>query len=424
VLSSVAVVRRSLPGSVGVRQGLLAVVVALGLATVVGAIILWPSGPKPRTQAGKTAPLVNATVVRVSTGCGAAAKVTGSSCRDVEARVTSGSTKGAVAHFQTQGLGLGSLDFHRGDHLILSYDASAPPGLRYSFSDFSRTSPILLLVLVFAVLVVVVGRVQGVLALIGLGASVAVLAAFVLPALLRGTDPLSVALVGTSLIAFAAIYLAQGLNRHATVALLATVLCIGLTAVLGQAFIGAAHLTGLVDESAVYLQLSQGALDLRGLLVAGLIIGALGVLDDITVTQVEAVAEIHDVDPQLGRLELYRRARRIGRHHLASTVNTLVFAYAGAALPYFLIVSQSGLPTSRAVTSELVATEIIRTLVASIGLLAAVPLATALAAWSETSPARAASDPVEQGDEAEPSITKLGSHPTSWEDFSPKPTEF
>jgi len=154
-----------------------------------------------------------------------------------------------------------------------------------------------------------------------------------------------------------------------------------LTALLGAVFVGGSHLTGFTTEEAGLLQLELGTVDLRGLILGGIVIGTLGVLDDVTIAQASAVAELRRANPDLGRFDLYRRAMRIGRDHVAATVNTLVLAYAGAALPVFLLFAIAGNSLSTAINGEVVAEEVIRTLVGSIGLIAAVPLTSALAAW-------------------------------------------
>jgi uncharacterized membrane protein len=210
----------------------------------------------------------------------------------------------------------------------------------------------------------------------------------VFPALLTGSAPIAVALTGTSIIAFGVLYLAHGVSERTTVALLGTLASLALTAILAVAFAGAAQLSGLASEDSIALLSFAPELDYRGLLLAAVIIGTLGVLDDVTVTQVSAVWELHHADPGQGRRQLYRSAIRIGRDHIASTVNTLVLAYAAAGLPLMLLLTQSGLAFGDVLTTETIAVEVVQTLVGSIGLVASVPLTTALAAWLVTLPGR------------------------------------
>jgi uncharacterized membrane protein len=220
-----------------------------------------------------------------------------------------------------------------------------------------------------------------------------VLILFVVPAILDGQAPIAVALVGASTIMFATLYLSHGVNLKTSTALLGTLGALILTVALGAVFVGGAHLTGLASEEAGLVQLELGAVDLRGLILGGIVIGTLGVLDDVTIAQAAAVAELRRANPDLSRIDLYRRAMRIGRDHVAATVNTLVLAYAGAALPVFLLFAIAGNALSTAINGEVVAEEIIRTLVGSIGLIAAVPMTSALAAWVLGPPRAAAEAP-------------------------------
>jgi uncharacterized membrane protein len=200
------------------------------------------------------------------------------------------------------------------------------------------------------------------------------------PSLLRDQPAVLVALTGSILIAVLALYLAHGLNMTTTVALAGTLVSLLLICFLALAAASVASLSGLADEQAQILRVTAGALDLRGLLVAGIVVGALGVLDDVTVTQVSTVAALRRTDPTLTPQELYREAIRVGRDHVASTVNTLVLAYAGAALPLVLLFAQGTVPVARILTGEIVAVEVVRMLVGSIGLVLSVPITTALAA--------------------------------------------
>src|SRR5919109_334122 len=222
-------------------------------------------------------------------------------------------------------------------------------------------------------------RRSGLFALVGVVLSLGVLLVFVFPALLTGSAPIAVALVGTSVIAFGVLYLAHGINERTTVALLGTLASLALTAVLAVTFAGAARLSGLASEDSTTLLTFAPELDYRGLLLAAVIIGTLGVLDDVTVTQVSAVWELHRANPGQGRRQLYGSAIRIGRDHIASTVNTLILAYAAAALPLMLLFTQSGLALGDVLTTETIAVEVVQTLVGSIGLVASVPLTTTLA---------------------------------------------
>lgn len=251
--------------------------------------------------------------------------------------------------------------------------------LVFSFYEFERGMPMTVLVIMFAAAVLLLGRWRGLGALAGLAFSLAVIVVFTLPAILDGSNALAVALVTASLIAFAALFLAHGFEVATAVALLSTFASLLLTALLAWLFVGATRLTGVTDDSSGLLAGLTGGIDARGILLAGIVIGSLGVLDDVTVTQVSAVWQLKRVRPELSTRELFSPALRIGRDHISSTVNTLFLAYAGAALPLLLLFTEAGQSLGSAVTREIVATEVVRALVGSIGLVASVPISTWLA---------------------------------------------
>jgi uncharacterized membrane protein len=183
---------------------------------------------------------------------------------------------------------------------------------------------------------------------------------------------------------FVVLYLAHGFNGRTTIALLGTLGSLALTAVLAELFVGVTHLTGASSEEAVYVQVLNNRIQLSGLLLGGILIGSLGVLNDVTVTQASAVWEIHLANPSRRMVDLWRSGMRVGRDHIASVVYTLVLAYAGAALPLLLIFSVSRQTVGSILTSDVVAEELVRTLVGSVGLVASVPVTTALAAFVVT----------------------------------------
>jgi uncharacterized membrane protein len=223
------------------------------------------------------------------------------------------------------------------------------------------------------------GRWRGATSLAGLAVSFAVLLFFIIPAILDGSPPLLVAVIGASAIMFAALYLTHGVTVHTSVAVAGTLASLVVTGLLGLAFTGALHLTGIGSDDDSYLSATQGTIDMRGLLLAGIIIGALGVLDDVTVTQAATVAEMARAGTR-SRLDLYRAAIRVGRAHVASAVNTIVLAYAGTSLPLMLLIAAGPQPLGELLTSEFLAQEILRSAVGTIGLVASVPITTALAA--------------------------------------------
>jgi uncharacterized membrane protein len=263
---------------------------------------------------------------------------------------------------------------------ILLVDAQRPTiQTQYQFGDFQRRGTLLWVALLFAAAVVVLGRWRGVLALVGLALSLSVLLLFVLPAILDGRSPVWVALFGALAIAIVALYVAHGFGPKTTVALLGMGGALVLTAILSSLVLGIADITGFASEESSLLTIFEG-IDVRGLVLAGIVLGAAGALDDVTITQASAVWELHSVDASLDAKELTSRGLRIGRDHIASTVNTLLLAYAGAALPLLVLFVVSSQSLGSIANSEVVAIEIIRTLVGSIGLVAAVPVTTWLAA--------------------------------------------
>jgi uncharacterized membrane protein len=364
------------------QRRLLALLLAPFLvATLIGLVALWPSAP--RSLAGGIAPedLVRAKVVGVERGpCPGTTPEAELNCSVPTVRLLEGPDESEVVQLEPQSEGPGAIVLELDDEIVLGYFPDSPAGFQYSFADFDRQVPLLVLGGLFVLSVLALGRLQGLRALLGLAVSLGVLVVFVLPALLEGTSPLAVSLVGASAVGVVALYLAHGVNARTTVALLGTLASLALVGALGAVFVEAAVFTG-TDESALVITTLLGPLDLRGLVLGGIVIGTLGVLDDVTVTQVSAVQELQRADPGASRRQLFGSALRIGRDHIASTVNTLVLAYAGASLPLLLLFRSGGLELTDVLTSEVVAVEVVRTLVGSIGLVASVPLTTALAAW-------------------------------------------
>jgi uncharacterized membrane protein len=238
----------------------------------------------------------------------------------------------------------------------------------------------LVLALVFVLVVGAVARLRGLRALLGLAFAFVVLLTFVLPALLEGSSPTWVTLTGASAIMFVVLYLAHGFSARTTTALLGTLFGLALTAVLGEIAVGVSRLSGFSSEATVQLQQFDPTLDFSGLVIAGVVVAGLGILNDVTITQASSIWQLHEVDPALPWRELYRRGMAIGRDHIASTVYTLVFAYAGVALPLLLLFEISGRPAGAVLTGSLVAEEVIRALVGGIALVLAVPVTTAIGA--------------------------------------------
>jgi uncharacterized membrane protein len=249
----------------------------------------------------------------------------------------------------------------------------------YGFSDFQRRGPMLWLLALFAAVVLAAGRLHGLRALAGLAASLATVVFFIVPAIADGKPPLQVAAFGGLGVMLLTIPLVHGGGAKSLAACLGTATALLLTLLLADMFTRLAHLSGLTSDEAVYLQATTHV-SMQGLLLAGMVIGSLGVLADTTVTQASTVLALRRANPGLGFRELVGHATSVGRDHIAATVNTLVLAYTGAALPVLVIFTISATSFAGAVNSEAVAGAIVSTLVGSIGLIAAVPATTALAA--------------------------------------------
>lgn len=382
------------------RKVIAAVLIPFATAVVVGLVVLWPGGvpAHERTGVGFDRQIEQGKVVAVEQvdckdvnaaqvpptgdtstpqGREAVAAQQGD-CAKATVEVTSGPEKGR--RFTEIVQPDAPRQLHEGQGVVVAYAPDAPRDLQYSVTDVNRKVPIAVLAGIFALVVVVVGRMRGVMALIALAVSFLILTFFILPAILQGSNPLVVAVVGSSAIMLVALYMCHGLSARTSVAVLGTLISLLLIGLLGSLFIGWASLSGNTDDNTGLIHGLYPSIDMSGLLLAGIIIGSLGVLDDVTVTQTSAVWELRQADPGMGPRALYRAAIRIGRDHIASVVNTLVLAYAGAALPLLLLftIAQSSMGT--VANSELVAEEIVRTLVGSIGLVASVPVTTALAA--------------------------------------------
>jgi uncharacterized membrane protein len=367
-----------------VKRTLTAAAVILAVGTAVGLAILWPGDTRTQVQGGLAVDAEKAEVVEVrETLCPGLGN---QRCQLAVAQLTSGPDAGERVDLQLSAIAGFDPDLDPGDKIRVTKAPEPPPGQEavagpgYAFYDFQRGRPMLVLAIAFVAIVLLFARLRGALSLIGLGLSLAVVLVFVVPAILAGKSALAVAVVGSLAIALLTIPLAHGRGPKSLAAVLGTAASLLLTALLALIFTNATHLTGMSSEEGTFLQLAGADVSLEGLLLAGMVIGALGVLDDVTVSQASTVLALRAANPALRFRGLFGTAMRVGRDHVSATVNTLVLAYAGAALPLLLIFSSSDLSVGAALSTELVAKEVVATLVGSIGLIAAVPLTTALAA--------------------------------------------
>lgn len=359
-------------------------VLVLAVATLIGLVVFWPDGDEIRSPQGTTRPKTeSAEVVGVRTA--PCAQVAGQhDCFRVTARLRSGPDEGDRVQF-TFAAAEGRFDV--GDRIRVYKNVLPPEAVDaggrvdpYSFSDFERRPPMLWLAAIFAGLVLLTSRWQGLRALTGLVASLGLIVFFVAPAILEGQSPTGVAFIGALAVMFVTIPLAHGIGLKTLAACLGTAVSLALALGLADLFIELSHLSGITSEEAVYLRATQQGLSLQGLLLAGMVIGALGVLDDLTVSQSSTVMALRRANPSLGFQKLFRSALGVGHDHIAATVNTLVLAYAGASLPVLLVFSLAETSLGEALNFEAVAESVVGMLVGSIGLIAAVPVTTALAA--------------------------------------------
>ncbi|SDK45500.1 YibE/F-like protein [Arthrobacter sp. ok362] len=249
----------------------------------------------------------------------------------------------------------------------------------YVFVDFVRTLPIIFLAVLYAVVVIAVARWRGLRALIGLVGAYVVLVSFMLPGLVEGKPPLLLALVGSTVIMIGVLYFAHGFSARTSTALLGTMFGLAITALLAAWATDAANLAGVGSHDAATLTNISDNISISGIILCGLIISGLGVLNDVTITQSSAVWELWELAPETSARQLFTSAMRIGRDHIASTVYTIAFAYAGAALPVLILVMLYERPLGDALTSAELSEEVIRTLVGSVGLVLAVPVTTLIA---------------------------------------------
>jgi len=253
--------------------------------------------------------------------------------------------------------------------------------VRAFFTDFVRSRSILYLFIVFVFFSVLISGWKGIRSLIAILFSLGVIVFFILPQILSGRDPVFVSIIGAFVFLSISQYLVYGWNLKTHSAVVGILVSLIITGSISAFFINFTRLTGFGDENALFLvQMTSQNINMRGLLLAGMIIGALGVLDDLVISQASAVFELHSSNHELGLKTLYQKAMNIGKDHVAATVNTLVLAYAGASLPMLLLFSISNQDPTMLINISYIAEEIVRTLVGSIGLIASIPITTGLAA--------------------------------------------
>lgn len=304
--------------------------------------------------------------------------------QQVEVLISSGKLKGRSVTAEIGGM-VAASDAHRlhvGDKIYVLRIEKEDGTEVYIVGDFIRRTSIYILAVALLAAVVMVGGFRGLTSFLGLIISFAVLLLYIIPRIVAGENPVTIAITGSCLILLTTLYLAHGFNRKTTAAIIGTSISLIITGLLAWFFVGFARLSGFVNDEAGFLSTFSGVqVNLQGILLGGIIIGTLGVLNDITISQSACVFELYRANNALSWKALYFGGIRVGRDHIASMVNTLVLAYAGASLPLFLVFTLAGGEAFDVlINREIIATEIVRTLVGSLGLVSAVPVTTALAA--------------------------------------------
>jgi uncharacterized membrane protein len=275
-----------------------------------------------------------------------------------------------------------SPSFKTGDKVKVSIFTN-PDGTTQTFiTDSIRTPAIYWLFAIFVLLVLLVGRKQGLGSIVGMAVSFIVLFMFIIPQITAGQNPVWITLIGVLFILPITFYLSHGFNKKTTIALVSTFLSVCFTSMLSLIFINAAKISGYANEQAAFIQVARGgSFDIQGLLFAGIVISVIGILDDVTVSQSSIVNQLKLELPKAGIWEIYKKAMNVGRDHIGSVVNTLVLVYTGSSLPLLIMFTNSSISFNEALNYEIIAEEIIKTLVASIGLVLSIPLTTLLAAY-------------------------------------------
>jgi len=301
--------------------------------------------------------------------------------QQLEVLVTRGSLKGSKITVEAGTIPLvGQQKYQVGNKVLIDRSKDLEGNDVFNISDYIRRLPLVWLFLIFVVLVVVVGHWRGISSLFGLGVSFLVIFSFILPNIYAGREPVFIAIAGSLFILPVTFFLSHGFNKKTTIALIGTLVSLVITGILAKIFVEVTRLTGYASEEAGFLQVAKkGTMDIKGLLLAGIIIGTLGVLDDITVSQAAVVEQLKKANPKIRPRQLFWQAMSVGQDHIASMVNTLVLVYTGAALPLLLLFVDNPMPFSQVINYEIIAEEIVRTLVGSIGLISAVPITTFLA---------------------------------------------
>jgi uncharacterized membrane protein len=364
------------------RLAFLVVVAPLAALTLAAMLWLWPGEDVAAPQRADAPTELAGEIVAVDREpCAEQLEDDVNGCGTTQVRVVEGSQAGEEVTAPLPN-GPGAPRVAEGDDVV-TVRSVGPDGPVYAVVDHDRGTELWVLAAAFALAVVAFGRWRGLRALAGLAVTFVLLLTFVVPAILAGEPPVLVAIVGSSAIMLSVLYLTHGFATSTTVALLGTLISLGLTGLLSATAVAALHLTGITDDLATSVG-STYSVNMEGLLLAGIVIGSLGVLDDVTITQAATVGEVARANPTYRARQLYRAGTRVGRSHIASVINTIVLAYAGASLPLLILLVANEAALGSVVTSQAITQEIVRSVVATLGLIAAVPVTTSLAALAAT----------------------------------------
>lgn len=305
----------------------------------------------------------------------------------VEVEILSGELKNQKIEVKNSEAGSGMtgysyIEYEQGDKIRIVQLFGDNSEDQFLIDGYVKKDGLILLLIIFIAVVVMVGKIWGFLSIIGLLTSFLVIFKFIIPSIISGMNPVFSAIIGSLIIIPATFYISHGFNKKTHVGVLATLISLIITGFLAIYFVNATYLTGFASEEAGFLQVErQGTIDIRGLLLAGIIIGTLGVLDDVTIGQASTVRQLSKVNKKMSMMELFKNGMKVGQDHISSMVNTLVLVYSGSALPLLLMFFDSQKSFMDILEYELIAEEIVRMLVGSIGLVLAAPLATIMAAY-------------------------------------------
>jgi uncharacterized membrane protein len=374
----IEIIVRQVPKHIWVCLGAVAVMLFLGVAFTKGV----PSRADTGGAAGVTNETLQGRVAAIQPPAMPVSSTDPGTAR-VLVDITSGSQQGRRVQIHptggTTGL-VGDTPVQVGDKVLVEYSTGGPQGDQYAISDFVRLPQLLIIALIFAAATIAVGRWVGLRALISVGISILAIFGCILPGISAGRDPLMVCLAGSLLLMIASLYLIYQWQWKTHAAAFSIGITLIVSALLSFAFANMSHLTGFSsDETAMVSQMARVHINMPGLLMGGVLVGAAGVLGDVAVTQTSAVFELKQANAGLNWRELFRHAMAIGRDHISSMINTLLLAYASASLPLILLLAMQNPSFTETLNREFIAEEVVRTLVGSLGLIVAVPLASLIA---------------------------------------------